>query len=373
VSHCGFLGAAVMAPASLDLSLDEVIKNTKGESKGSGKGKGGRKDTPAKEEEAVSLDMSLDELIEKDYLPPKGKSKGWHEKEDKAKPTGNKNWESQGTWTEKNKTAPGGGGGVATWKGWKDTESWNNKNSESWKVSNDSWKAPIQAWKKADTWSSSTEKWSGGGKKDWSAGGGWEDDWKPKPRGDDWSSKWNQRETATKGTWDSKWNWGPSTSTAWEAPRQAWRPTNEQEREERWNAGRTDAWERRDDRRDRFGARNSGFESAYAHRPGFGDSYDVRDRRGEGRERSRTPPRRNYFDDVPRGNVILVKNIPLGLDSRDIRDAFQSATGTVESCKLSQDGTARISFSRPEDAKKAVATFDHGELNGRIISVNIIG
>ena len=34
-----------------------------------------------------------------------------------------------------------GGGGVATWKGWKDTESWNNKNSESWKVSNDSWKA----------------------------------------------------------------------------------------------------------------------------------------------------------------------------------------------------------------------------------------
>ena len=33
-----------------------------------------------------------------------------------------------------------GGGSVATWKGWKDTESWNNKNSESWKVSNDSWK-----------------------------------------------------------------------------------------------------------------------------------------------------------------------------------------------------------------------------------------
>ena len=28
-------------------------------------------------------------------------------------------------------------------------------------------------------------------------------------------------------------------------------------------------------RGDRFGARNSGFESAYAHRPGFGDSYDV--------------------------------------------------------------------------------------------------
>jgi hypothetical protein len=29
--------------------------------------------------------------------------------------------------------------------------------------------------------------------------------------------------------------------------------------------------------------------------------------------------------------------------------------------------------SRPEDAKKAVATFDHGELNGKIIRVNITG
>jgi len=67
-----------------------------------------------------------------------------------------------------------------------------------------------------------------------------------------------------------------------------------------------------------------------------------------------------------------VKNIPLGLDSRDIRDAFQSATGVVTSCKLSHDGTARISFDRPEDAKKAVATFDQGELNGNIISVHVL-
>lgn len=360
-----------MAPASLDLSLDEVIQASKGD-KGSGKGRG-KRDAPAKEEETVSLDMSLDELIEKDYLPPKGKGKGWSRDNDWAQKPGNKSWESQ-SW-EKTKTTTGGGGGVASWKGWKDTtDGWKGNKSfnDSWSVGNDSWKAPVP-WKAETSWSP---------KKDWSASGGksWEDDWKPKPRNDDWSSKttWNtQRESGkgTSGTWD-KWGWG-APKPAWEMPRQAWRPTNEQEREERWNGraermDRMDAWDRREDRSDRY---SRPANDGYARRSdGYGgDSYDVRDRRGPARDRSRTPPRRNYFDDVPRGNVILVKNIPLGLESRDIRDAFQSATGTVTSCKMGNDGTARISFERPEDAKKAVATFDHGELNGKIIRVNITG
>ncbi|CAJ1382880.1 unnamed protein product [Effrenium voratum] len=77
-----------MGPPSLDLSLEEVIKASKG---GSGKGRGRRDAEKAKEEEAVSLDMSLEELIEKDYLPAKGKGKakeenGWEKKSDKSRP-----------------------------------------------------------------------------------------------------------------------------------------------------------------------------------------------------------------------------------------------------------------------------------------------
>eukprot|EP00438_Fugacium_kawagutii_P034721 Skav230805 [mRNA] locus=scaffold851:99081:105650:- [translate_table: standard] len=221
----------------------------------------GKRNAPAKEEEPVSLDrgwgailrwwqlfghgadehvivrdklpaaegdMSLDELIEKDYLPPK-------------LATG---------------TDDGCGGGVAAWKGWKESSGggagggWKDKRSDTW--GNDSWKAvratPV-AWKpKAETsWSSSTEKWGAG---------------------DDWSSKasWTPRESG-KGAEDrflgprllesyALVEAGGMGYAAGKAP--AWRPTNEQEREERWNRGNDDRWERREDLRGgpvRVGAR----------------------------------------------------------------------------------------------------------------------
>eukprot|EP00913_Durusdinium_trenchii_P028126 g26370.t1 len=255
--------------------------------------------------------MSLDELIEKEAQPQKGK-KNWQEEWEK--PGKEKEW-GPNKWQDKTKS-------TGTWKAsWKDNDQRQVRCRVRWEE--------VQLFLAVLV--------SGGKKNDWS---GHQEEWKPKPRGDEWSANsWGAQPKSQ--AWE-KW-----PQDKWEAPvRQTWRPTNEQEREDRWNS------------------RNEGPAE------GYGRAFDVRDRRG--RERSRSPPRRNFYEEPPaRGSIILVKNIPLGLDSRDRRLA-DSATGPVTSCKLSQDGTARISFERPEDAKKAVATFDHGELNGNIINVHII-
>ncbi|CAK9051605.1 Uncharacterized protein SCF082_LOCUS28321 [Durusdinium trenchii] len=385
-----------MAPASLDLSLDEagVIKASRSEPKGRGKGR--KEHVAPKEEEMVGLDMSLDELIEKEAQPQKGK-KNWQEeweKPGKEKEWGPNKWQdktkSTGTWKaswKDNDQSGGGGSWKASWKSADASENW--KKADSWKAA-EQWKPKAEKWEKDNSWSS-------GKKNDWS---GHQEEWKPKPRGDEWSANsWGAQPKSQ--AWE-KW-----PQDKWEAPvRQTWRPTNEQERWNSRNEVHLQRWERPDtSRQEAYGRQADVYgrpapdygrgQNDYARQQhdyarqghdygrgtqdsgrqgpaeGYGRAFDVRDRRG--RERSRSPPRRNFYEEPPaRGSIILVKNIPLGLDSRDIRDAFQSATGPVTSCKLSQDGTARISFERPEDAKKAVATFDHGELNGNIINVHII-
>jgi len=78
-------------------------------------------------------------------------------------------------------------------------------------------------------------------------------------------------------------------------------------------------------------------------------------------------------DDLPterRSKRIKVKNIPHDLDWRDIKGAFESEAGKIARCELER-GVAWITFNRPEDARKAVETFDRGELNGKTIEVSI--
>lgn len=65
---------------------------------------------------------------------------------------------------------------------------------------------------------------------------------------------------------------------------------------------------------------------------------------------------------------VKVTNIPWDLEHQDIKDAFEAETGKIIRCKLDR-GTAWIAFSKPEHARKAVDTFDHGELNGQTIGV----
>lgn len=71
-----------------------------------------------------------------------------------------------------------------------------------------------------------------------------------------------------------------------------------------------------------------------------------------------------------RGGVtgrIRVSNVPKNLDWRDIKEAFEDQ-GRVTRCEVER-GVAWITFENPLDAKKAVQTFDRGELNGQTIYV----
>eukprot|EP00969_Alexandrium_andersonii_P335515 14828534-Alexandrium_andersonii.AAC.1 len=65
---------------------------------------------------------------------------------------------------------------------------------------------------------------------------------------------------------------------------------------------------------------------------------------------------------------IEVRNIPLDLDWRDIKVAFEAEAGKIDRFRL-KGGTAWITFKCPEDARKVVETFDRGELNGKMIEV----
>lgn len=88
---------------------------------------------------------------------------------------------------------------------------------------------------------------------------------------------------------------------------------------------------------------------------------------GESRKRQRD-------DDAPqqdrRAKRIKVTNVPRDLSERDIEEAFEQETGTVLKCIL-KDKTAYITFAKSEDARKAVANFDRGQLNGRTISATL--
>jgi len=69
------------------------------------------------------------------------------------------------------------------------------------------------------------------------------------------------------------------------------------------------------------------------------------------------------------GCRIRVQNVPLNLEPRDIKEAF-AETGRVRDCKVDR-GVAWVTFDVPIDAKKAVQTFDRGELNGKTIFVTL--
>lgn len=67
------------------------------------------------------------------------------------------------------------------------------------------------------------------------------------------------------------------------------------------------------------------------------------------------------------GCKIRVSNVPKGLEDSDIREAFEDV-GAVKRCTVER-GVAIVTFDSPSAAKKAVNTFDRGELNGQTIYV----
>lgn len=69
------------------------------------------------------------------------------------------------------------------------------------------------------------------------------------------------------------------------------------------------------------------------------------------------------------GHRIRVANVPKNLDWREIKEAFEDS-GRVVRCEVDRD-IAWITFEDAKIAKKAVQTFDHGELNGQTIFVSL--
>jgi len=84
--------------------------------------------------------------------------------------------------------------------------------------------------------------------------------------------------------------------------------------------------------------------------------------------RSESPPAPSRTSRPEPSKSIKVKNIPGDLDLHDIKDAFESEAGRIVHCEK-EGSTAWITFESQRDAKKAVDTFDHGELNGKTIAV----
>jgi len=102
------------------------------------------------------------------------------------------------------------------------------------------------------------------------------------------------------------------------------------------------------------------------------DRWEAEEPRGRGSAGWGGQKRGRYEEEPPErtSKQIKVKNIPHDLDWRDIKGAFEAEAGKIARCELDK-GVAWITFQHAEDARKAVETFDRGELNGKTIEVSM--
>jgi len=367
--------ATVGAEAALDMSLDDVIASSRGSggrgSKGKGRGKGGGKgrgdgtqaslpnrdiweDDGKASGAAAALDMSLDDVIESSKGSGKSgrKGKSGGKGEAGSEGAGGGRWGSgaDDTWGGGKKNWSSGAGGGGSWGGgsW---DKWNNKNSdnswEDWGGSKRGGAAKDGSWSSfgsssgKDSWETWSKKPAASGSEAW--GGAW-DGRKNSGRDDFWG---------TSGGKDDAWGGGARSGGKYEA----WGASP---REEAWGGG----------------SRGGGGQEREAR--GWGSSRPAPDRweaeepRGRGGSTWSSQKRRHEDDSPPERPTksIKVKNIPHDLDWRDIKGAFEAEAGKILRCEL-EKGTAWITFVRPEDARKAVETFDRGELNGKTIEVSM--
>jgi len=133
-----------------------------------------------------------------------------------------------------------------------------------------------------------------------------------------------------------------------------------------------DGWQRveqsapiRDNRRDEPPPRRRAAAASPPRRREVGGGVK---RRGEEPERAPASKRRATDEGSSKAKSVKVTNIPRDVTMEDIKEAFEAETGRITRCRLDR-GTAWIAFTRHEDAKKAIDTFDRGELNGKQIGV----
>jgi len=338
--------AIIKMPAeALDMALDDLVqggrKTGKGKGKGNAKGgfksrfqgnkenkgrsKGKRNGDDAKEGKKADaggdkLEMSLEEVIDKEKGKGKGR-KGRNNDEGKGKSRGKgKNWNDDGSYQK----------GRGKDKGYSS-----------------------KGYSKGDRWGGGAGKdrgpqvWSEHDDRDGFAGG---DDDRSWGKGRD-SGKGMGRRPALSG----RSGGGMSDPRA-------------RVREDR------DGWQRveqsapiRDTRRDEPPARRR--VAASASPPRRREVGGGVKRRGEEPERAPASKRRATGDDSSsKAKSVKVTNIPRDVTMEDIKEAFEAETGRITRCRLDR-GTAWIAFTRHEDAKKAIDTFDRGELNGKQIGV----
>lgn len=236
----------------------------------------------------------------------------------------------------------------------------------------------VPDWDGRDTWRSGGGKGAGGGKGDWGAVGQ-----KRKMASDDWAPP-EKRMRSMKGDFgwgrgggEELWGRGPPGG-AWASGGKGARG---REKGDDWAGGPPSRWSA------------GGGGADYARGNGGGRGWDSWGS-GAGPDRDwRGPPEREpRWGTVTNGAAraaarpappvsrvgsggggggtgarIKVSNVPRDLDQRDIREAFEDI-GRVLSCEVAR-GTAWITFERAQDAKKAMMTFDRGELNGQTILV----
>lgn len=305
----------------------------------------------------AALDVALDDVIKESWTSSSGGKKG--------------SWGKGKSW---------GKGGTSNWGG------------DAWSSKGDSW----SSWSKGrdgDSWSSKGGSWKGGGcdgerKRDssWSGGGGASpggkedrdsssggkkldmslDEVIDSSKGDykgGKSAKGKGKDKDSKGrSWgkgkDSKgWSWGAGYKGSPWIEHDDWRSEGEatyggsydkgEYADEEWSSRREDGggWKRAD-RDSRSG--------------GCGFSW------GSPAKRSRA----GAADDLAKCVRIKVTNVPRTLKARDIREAFEAEAGRTNRCEL-VNNVAWIHFYSAEDARKAVETFDRGELNGKTITVTL--
>lgn len=328
-------------PSALDMSLDEVIESSwdkdksKGKGRGSGKGKG-------REGKASKLNMSLDEIVETTFgREGKGKGKGRDEDGWKGARAGKGGASSFGKSFGKGKgTAKGAKG--ASWGQWGEERS-----------------GFTPSWMEHDDWRGEEEEDDGAWRRPAPARGkgGADDDWRAPGRG--------PPAAPVRRSWADFEDRGDERRS-WGAPALAWREAGPASR-------------LLDDRGRRPAVQRSvgvGGSSGSWQRIEQDDDDDEPPRREAPRPVKR--PRVEEEDRRPRTKAkvttkaatkrIKVTNVPKQLKARDIQEAFEAETGKTTSCEL-EKGTAFITFARAEDARKAVETFDKGELNGKIITV----
>lgn len=367
-------------PDSLDMSLDDLVQGSskKGSGRGKGGGKswntwgnkaegGGRGQGSGKKKEAAEqkagkadgdkIDMTLDEVIEKDGKggrkgkgwkeEGKGKSKGKNDTEKskgKGKGKGNSDWYSGGgdKWSN---------GGYGSDKGWSKGDSWSSK-GDSWSSKGSSKGKGGDSWSKgsskgASSWGGGSSYGGGyGGKGSYSKGAG--------------APSWNEHDDRDdEDDWKGSGKGGRGGS--WDGPVGGSRPA-------RVDRGGDDGWQRVPDRAPiRDDPRRDSWRDELPARRARSPERPTRKReaaepRGAPAKRAREEPADS------RTKNIKVTGIPRDVNMQDIKDAFEAETGKIARCRLDR-GSAWIAFTRASDARKAIETFDRGELNGATIGV----